>query len=555
MIESLTSILSQSLGYIIPMIVLLGLLIFVHEMGHFLAAKFFKVRVETFSLGFGPKILRWVYGETTYCISALPLGGYVKMFGDEPGREIPISEQQDSYLHKPVGQRIVIVLAGPIMNLLFAAILFFALTKVGDKALSPVVGEIATNSPAFHSGFKPYDQILSINSDPIETWDQVQKIIELNPEKELSFKIQRLGEEQTLLVQPENSKNDNLFSTADSIGKIKGLHSNLHLPILGVRHGSFAESLGLKSGDRLISIDGESIEWFKDIEPFILEVFSSGLPQATLKIRRYSDIRDQKNFKEFDVIIHGVDLKDQPLGIFIPQTVIAEVQKDSPAEKTGLIKGDQILAVGGQQILSFEDIVRNVSAYDPNGEPLQITILRDGETKDIAIVPQMNSLEGQFGETENRFTIGVVPSLFAIPQSFLWKSKDFSSSLQRSFEQTYNWTRITLLSFVRILQNRVSSKNISGIISIGQVAQQSWNIGLNAFLKMMAIISINLFVLNLLPIPILDGGHLVLFTLEAIKGAPISLKKVEMAQQVGFLIILFLMAFALFNDFSRIFGS
>ncbi len=555
MIDSITNFLNQGLGYAIPMIILLGLLIFVHELGHFLAAKYFKVRVETFSLGFGPKLFKFIWGETVYCISALPLGGYVKMFGDEPGKEISEVDRKGSYLHKPVGQRIIIVLAGPLMNLFFAGVLFYFLAQLGDKAISPKVGEIASNSYAFESGFRPYDQILSLNNQPIETWDQAQRIIETSPNKTLDFVIQRMDKNIDLSVVAVSSLNDNLFSTADRIGKINGLTPQLHLPIVGVTHESPAYMSGLRNGDRILEIDGEKIEWFKDIEPTLLESLFSGPTQAQLKVRRFNNIRDPKDFKDLNISIRAVDIKDKNFGVFIPENVIAEVQEDSPAAKAGLVKSDQIISINGQTILSFDDIVKNVSTYKTDGEPLSVEILREGEKQVFKIIPLMNSLEGQYGETENRFTIGVVPSLFAMPNTFLWKSKGFKDSLTRAWDQTYHWTKVTLLSFVRIVQNRVSSKNISGIISIGQVAQQSWNVGLNAFIKIMAIISINLFVLNLLPIPILDGGHLVLFTLEAIKGAPISLKKVEVAQQIGFLIILFLMAFALFNDFTRIFGS
>lgn len=537
------------------MIILLGLLIFVHELGHFLAAKFYKVRVETFSLGFGPKLLKFVHNETTYCVSALPLGGYVKMFGDEPGKEVPPELQNKAYLLKPVGQRIVIVLAGPLMNLFFAAFLFYAIAFIGDKAITPEIGEIAPNSIAYQEGFRPYDKILSINGKKVNTWDQANQLIENAPDQTLNFSIERMGEKKDLAVKPLTSANDNLFSTADKIGKIKGLNPNLHLAVVGVVYDSPIYHAGLRSGDRVVSVNDQKIEWFKDIEPTVLEELSSGPGEVILKVKRFADFRKGDEGKDFDIRLNAVDFTNQNLQIFAPDSIIAEVQADSPAAKAGLQRLDQLVSINGNPILSFDDIVKNVSSFDPKGKPLDVVVRRDGKEQSFSIVPLMNSLEGQFGETENRYTIGVVPVLFTVPNTFLWSSTSPLEASQRALEQTWHWTKVTMLSFVRIVQNRVSSKNISGIISIGQVAQQSWSIGLNAFLKMMAIISINLFVLNLLPIPILDGGHLVLFTLEALKGSPISLRKIEFAQQIGFLLILCLMAFALFNDFSRIFGS
>lgn len=555
MFNMFATFLNQSLAYIIPMIILLGLLIFVHELGHFLAAKYYKVGVETFSLGFGPKLIKFVRNGTVYCVSALPLGGYVKMFGDEPGKDISEEEKTLSYLHKPVGQRIVIVLAGPLMNLFFAAFLFYWIAWIGDKAISPTVGEIAPNSAAYAQGFRPYDKVLSINDQPIRTWDEVKTIIETSPDQSLSFILDRTGEILNLQTTPELSANDNLFSTADNIGKIKGLSSELHLPLIGVTTNSPAFLSGLRSGDQVLEIDGEPVKWFKDIEPTALESLFNGPGLAKVKLRRFEDFRQRDSFEEVNLTLNAQNFTEQDLGLFIPETLVAEVQEDSPAAKAGLQRMDQILEINGSSILSFEDILQNVSQYKPEGEPLSIQVLRGDIQLQFSIRPEMNTLEGQYGETENRFTIGVIPVLLSMPNTFLWKSQSFSEAFARAFYQTAHWTKVTLLSFVRIVQNRVSSKNISGIISIGQVAQQSWSLGLNAFLKIMAIISINLFVLNLLPIPILDGGHLVLFTLEAIKGSPVCLKKVEIAQQVGFLALLFLMAFALFNDFNRIFGS
>ncbi len=558
MIDSFASFLNQGLAYLVPMIILLGLLIFVHELGHFLAAKFFKVRVETFSLGFGPKIIKFVRGGTIYCVSALPLGGYVKMYGDEPGKDIPEELKKQSYLHKPVGQRIVIALAGPLMNLFFAIILFGGVASLGDKALAPDVGEIAPNSRAFEVGFRPYDNIKSINGEPTETWSEITEIVESSADKSLTFIVVRMGEEKTINVTPKSSENDNLFSTADRIGKIRGFNSNLHMPVVGVvENGNFAQA-GFHTGDRIVEINGQPVKWYKDIQPMLLESLFNSDGKTKVSVQRFNDFRKGEkddNIKKFDIIVEGTNFTDQKVDIYMPETVIAEVQEDSPAAAAGLIRLDRIVSINNNPMVSFNDIVNAVSSFNPGDEPLQVEVMRNGELQTFAITPKMNTLEGRFGETENRFTIGVIPTLFVAPQTYLWKSTDIKQIASRAMHQTWHWTSMTVLSFVRILQARVSSKNVSGIISIGQVAQQSWEIGLNAFLKMMAIISINLFILNLLPIPILDGGHLMIFTLEAIKGAPLSLRKIEMAHQVGFLIILFLMAFALFNDFSRILGS
>ena len=238
MIDTLSSLLNQGLAIIVPMTILLGLLIFVHELGHFLAAKFYGVRVETFSLGFGPKLVKFVKGSTTYCLSALPLGGYVKMYGDEPGKDIPEELQKVSFLHKPVGQRIVIALAGPLMNLFFAAILFYFVSVVGDKALAPKVGEIATNSAAWSSGFRPYDKISSIDGTEIETWDEAESIIKNSSGKSLSFNLTRDGVQLDIEATPTKIKNKNILSSRPMVGSIVGLENQIHLPFLGLSKSS-----------------------------------------------------------------------------------------------------------------------------------------------------------------------------------------------------------------------------------------------------------------------------------------------------------------------------
>ena len=174
----LLNFIQDSVSFLVPFIILLGVLIFVHEMGHFLVAKFYKVKVETFSLGFGPKIFQFQRGDTTYCVSLIPLGGYVKMFGDDPSVEVPEEERYGSFLHKPVGQRIAIVLAGPLVNFFFAMFIFFVIAIVGENMISPIIGDVEKDSAAWTYGFRPGDTIQSVNGDLAQTWDDVKTRVE-----------------------------------------------------------------------------------------------------------------------------------------------------------------------------------------------------------------------------------------------------------------------------------------------------------------------------------------------------------------------------------------
>ena len=552
MFDFLSNILNQGLGYIVPVVILLGLLIFVHELGHFIAAKFFGVKVETFSLGFGPKLIKYIRGETTYCVSALPLGGYVKMYGDEPGKDIPEEARNRSYLHKPVGQRIIIALAGPLMNLFFAGVLFYMVAYVGDKTMAATIGEIAQNSEAFQSGFRNYDQIKKVNGQEVETWYDVTAITENSAGRSITFEVLRNQSLTEVAVQPKEADNKDVLSTKGRIGQIQGFTNQIHLSFVGLEPNSPLLALGFKNADHITHINGEEITFFRQIERALENPSSS----VTFKIKRYETLVDEKSkFEELEISVQPQDVQGKNLGLYIPETMVAEVKKDSPAFAAGVQVYDRLLKINGNKILSFDDIVKNISSYKKDDPPLQIEFLRGSETVNLSIVPEPTDLEGQLGVKENRYTIGIVPLKNSVPQLFIWKTRDFSKALQRSINDTLKWTKMTCLSFYRMIEGRVPAKNIGGFVSIGQAAYRSWTVGIGAFLKIMAIISINLFIINLLPIPILDGGHLMLFILEAIKGSPLSLRRIEMAQQAGFLFILFLMAFALFNDFSRIFGS
>jgi len=555
MLATLESLLSQGLAFIVPMIILLGLLIFVHELGHFIAAKYFKVRVETFSLGFGPKIVKFVKGDTTYCLSALPLGGYVKMFGDEPGREIPEELIGGSFLHKPVGQRIIIALAGPMMNLFFAAFLFYVVANVGEKALSPRLGEMAQNTPAWAQGFRPHDTIISVNETPVQTWDEVAEKVQASIGTPLNFSVQRGDEKLSVTATPESTKNKNVLSSQESVGAIKGLNNQIHMSFVGLRSDSPLVAAGLATGDHITHMNSKEIKYYKDIFIAVDTFKKEGVTSVVFKAKRYKNFIGNEP-ESTEIVSQPVSLEDSSgWKVFLPETLVAQVKEDSPAAKAGIQVLDDISAINGTPMTSFEDIVGAVSTFKDGDPPLEITVNRGGTTLNLTMAPQSTDLEDRFGIVEKRFTIGIVPLKNSASQTFEWVAPNFKTAVSRAMGQTWEWTEITCLSFVRMLQGRVPTKNIGGFISIGQVASTSWSHGIGSFLKIMAIISINLFILNLLPIPILDGGHLVLFFLEALKGSPLSLKKIQFAQQVGFLFILFLMAFALMNDISRLFDS
>lgn len=551
--DLLLNYIQQGFMAIFAFVLLLGILIFIHELGHFMVAKWCGVRVEVFSLGFGKKIFSFKRGATTYAISLIPLGGYVKMFGDELNSDISDEEKKFSFTHKPVFQRIAIVLAGPLMNFFFAIVLFSVVAGLGEEVRSPIIGDISPNSKAYAVGLRPGDQVLSLAGRPITTWDEFQKGLSQRIGQSVKAELKRTGFDGPIEAEitPESRANPNILSLDSLIGDVDGLTFFSKAPILGIRGGTRAEKAGLKTGDRIVKVNNVDVHHFRDLDPMLLPHQGS---DVTLTIERDPDL-DGKDPETVPLVVNFNSFSSVAvLGVESSELYLYKIIPGSPAEKAGLRTGDRILAVGSTTPLVWEEVLGSVKGYAGEG-PLALKILRGNEEIAIQVSPEITSQMNLQGGEEKRFTIGIVPWIqLSTPELTMMKVTNPIQGIQRGFERTWDVTVMTVVSFIRLIQNKISPKNIGGVISIGQAAHETFKIGLPHFLTMMGAISVNLFILNLLPIPVLDGGHLLFYTIEALRGAPVSMRKMEIAQQIGLFVLMSLMVFALFNDVSRIFG-
>ncbi len=427
---------------ILAAVVALGLLIFAHEMGHFIVAKLSGVSVLKFSLGFGKKIVGWKMGETEYMISAFPLGGYVKMLGeDEETKELSPEEKKHAFMEQPIWKRAAIVFAGPLFNILLAILLCYILFLTGFPTAIAKVDDVAPGSPAASAGFKAGDVIEKVDGDYVDVWEQVAELIKAHPGQAMTFSVRRGGQVVKLTAVP-----------ADVNGK---------------------GDLGLRGS-----------------------------------------------------------------------VVIGAVMARSPADIAGLKSKDHVLAVDSRPVGSWAAMA-DIVKMNP-GKTLDFTIDRGGKRFDAKITPKLN--EAKTGEKQYGI-IGVQMGTDLENMAY-----GPIESLKLAAQRTYMMTSLTVQFLGRLIGGKEDASQVGGPIAIVQLSGRQARQGPADFIIFIALLSVNLGVINLFPVPIMDGGHLMFLGIEAIQRKPLSMRTREVAQQVGLFMLIALMVFVFYNDIMRILG-
>jgi len=558
--EYLSSFFGSAYTTIVPFIILLGILIFVHELGHFLVARLCGVRVEVFSLGFGKKILSYKWHDTVYCISLIPLGGYVKMFGEMGSQKIETEDDKKvSYSHKNPWQRIAIVLAGPLMNFFFAFLVFGYIAQTGEQTKAPVVGEITTGSAAEKFGFKAGDRIVNVNGANVRSYEDFQDLLNQNKNANVSVVVKGADTAvRSIEAEVGVTENPNIFSLQDTLGRIDGLEPYAKSATVGVLPDSVAEKIGLRTGDLITEVNSQSVRQWSDLAALIAAAQGADLKvKVTRESAATGEAATTEKSEELSLELTATAVQMAKVtdpanfGVESTELYLDQIVKDSPAAKAELQRFDRLISINNSPITKWEDVSNTIRSFDGR-EALDILIRRDGTEILKKITPQVTELTTAFGGLEKRYTIGIMPYLiFAEPEMTVVKAGSVFESMAKGMERTIDISVMTVMSFVKLFQGQVSVKNVGGMLSIGKAAKDSYQMGEQAFLVTMGILSVSLFILNLLPIPVLDGGHLVFYIIELVKGSPLSLKKMEIAQQVGLVLLLGLMILAQYNDIMK----
>ena len=553
------------MDYLFAVIPMLGILIFVHELGHFLVAKACGVRVLKFSLGFGAPIgigrhrLRWERGGTEYVIAWIPLGGFVKMLGEHldavQGEEPEVLDARpDEYLSaKPVWQKLAIVFAGPAMNLLFPVVAFVGVLAVGTPRPAPVIGMVEPASPAYESGLRAGDTVLAIDGEPVEWWEDVVRAVRENPGAQFDVDVERGGAPLELALAVDSRSDLDPFGKVHTVGWI-GV-GNRRLPtVLGVpRSDSVAAAAGLRSGDRVDSVAGVEVEDWESLRK-AYEARSHG--ELAFSVSRAVETEGEleappeRASRELGVPALG-DLA--ALGV-IPATILVQrVEPGMPAAEAGLQAGDLILEVDGEVVGSFASFATTV--LTSGGRSLAITYARAGQTRTVDVAPQVTMVPGPLGiegMDEEVYRVGIAHAQPTLPGAQkLDRERNPIVSFPRAIERTIDVTGMFLVGLGKLASGEVGTDKLTGPIGIAEIARKSLDLGWLVYLNTMILISINLGILNLLPIPILDGGQALLFTVEAVRRSPMSMRTRELVQSLGFGVLIMLMGLAFWNDLSR----
>jgi regulator of sigma E protease len=568
-------------------VLLLGVLITFHELGHFLFAKWLGVRVLVFSVGFGPKLIGFKRGDTEYRLSAIPLGGYVKMFGESLDDEMSPEEKKISFMHQAIWRKSLIAVAGPLFNFILPVILFFALLVGHEQVFAPRVGTLLPDGVAAKSGMHVDDLVVAVNGHAVLSFNEVADTIAHNPDVDVSLRIKRKTsggsfEELDLVVRPERKFSSNPLEKDQPVGRI-GIMPAIEQPIVVVsNHSPLAQ--GLKNFDEVITIDGRHIDSaaalmsaLHDLKPgsrLIVKRKRPGqealenitieaptdlnMPMPSTSVQLSHNLADGDFPNEIvtqidsakEIIKKERDLVVASHGVAPAKGVITEIKAGSVVDSLGLGLGDRIISIDGEGMASAQ--LPQIILQNPFATHVMGAIKADG-TPVVAVFSLPKSATDKLSLDGDLLTVVGFSTMQVFKAGeLIERSVGVGEALKRASLQTADIALMTGKSLLMLVKNEAPASQLGGPIMLFDIAQKAAQKGVAYYIFIMCLLSVNLGLLNLLPIPALDGGHLLLFGIEAVQRKPLTAKTRAIATQIGVTFLLLVMALALFNDLARL---
>jgi regulator of sigma E protease len=527
-------------------ILLIGGLIFIHELGHFLVAKFFKVKVLRFSVGFGPRLLGFTVGETEYRLAVIPLGGYVKMAGEDPTEPLGPADAGRGFQEQAPWKRSLIALAGPVMNLVFPVAIYFCVFYFQTQGLAARAGSVDPDSPAWSAGLRPGDKILEIDGHPVRYFNELRDLIGPKYDQKVHLVAEHLnGTRFEADATPRKVMEHDLFH--DEARGVLGVGARQPAPIVGVSDpASPAAKAGLQSLDRLTKVGGQPVKLWVDAERALAA--QTG-PFEVEYLRQESLPAPGANLVTFTPHTARIESSGVQSGLETANGLVAEVAPSTPAAESGLLRGDKLLSANGQPILAWSSLerVRGVA----KGDPIDLEVKRAGQVLHVKVTQKAITQENELGQPVPFFLFGAQPDTTDEPGEMIPLHFGAAYSLTQALHVVPETISQVVNAFVGLVVGKVAFKTVGGPAMLYDIATKSAEAGWESFLGAMAAISVNLGVMNLIPIPVLDGFHVLAAGFEWVRRRPLSLKAREYANLAGLAMLLLLMVFVLKNDFIR----
>lgn len=538
-------------------IILIGSLIFVHELGHFLLAKAFGVKVITFCLGFGPKILRIRGRETEYCIALIPLGGYVRMLESSKTDIVLPEDRRRTFESLSLFKRTLVVLAGPVMNLVFPILLYFTVFVSEGPLLPPTVGVVLPGHAA-DGTLRPGDRIMSINGEDVGTFDEVKRIVARSPGQTLRLKLFRDNRHVDVEVVVADTKEKRELDITERIGTL-GIQPSAPAAVIGISDPeSPAYRAGLRTFDVVTHINGEPVRRYMDLERIMLDNRGETVPVTYLRPVTIPDaLGGLAEMAVFDagVVALTPDPTGQDLlsrtGLELADLYAAIVPEESYLYRAGLRSGDKILRLDDESVPAWSTFIERIKRAPDRPHHIDYLASRDNRVRSGTFQMRREEFVDDQGQIAKKYVLRVEHWIPLAPEDKVAHPSPIRYAADKALEETYDVTRLIAVAFVRLIQGRLSFDSFSGPITIYEVAGEEGRKGANYFIWVMALLSINLGLINLMPVPVLDGGHLVFLGIEATMRRPLPLRVREIAHLLGMLLLFLLMVLAFKNDVER----